>query len=611
MREADIDAIVRETSVRYYPAGQAILEPGAQTPSSAFFIRQGSVRADPGDVAAHASAHVPAWEGTAGDLFPMSELLGRHGPAHRYSAARDTFVLVFPASVFDALIERSSVFADYCTRTLSHLLELSRAVLQAEHAAAVTEQRGGDTPLASLLRHVPFTVDPAMPIGDALQHMESRRIGSLPVVDGHRRPLGIFTRQDVVGRLVLPQRPLTTPISDVMTTPVVTLAAEATAGDAALEMAEHGIRHIVVVDHSGAVSGVVSERDLFALQRLSVRELVSDIRRARDLPALRRTSADVRALAYSLVAHGVASRQLTRMISSLNDQVLRRVLDLVAPRHALGDLTLCWIGMGSEGRSEQTIATDQDNGLIFVANGTSEAAGRERLLPLAREANEALDALGYPLCRGGVMAMNARWCASLSEWQAAFEGWIDRGDPESLLASSIFFDFRPLWGEAGLAHALRRDVATRAKANPRFLKQMTDNALRNRPPLTWYGELDTDAGGGIDLKLNGTALVVDAARILALASGVMATNTVERLDAAGAARGIRMPEIRAWSDAFEFLQMIRLRTQHRRSTGALSPSDAPNLVPLDDLSELDQRILKASLRQIRVLQQRLGLDYPG
>ena len=243
---------------------------------------------------------------------------------------------------------------------------------------------------------------------------------------------------------------------------------------------------------SGAVTGVVSERDLFALQRLSVRELVSDIRRARDLPALRRTSADVRALAYALVAHGVASRQLTRMISSLNDQMLRRVLDLVAPRHALGDLTLCWIGMGSEGRSEQTIATDQDNGLVFVATGTTPPdAVRERMLPFAREVNEALDALGYPLCKGGVMAMNARWCASLAEWQASFEGWIERGDPESLLASSIFFDFRPLWGEAGLAHALRRDVATRAEANPRFLKQMTDNALRNRPPLNWFGELRT------------------------------------------------------------------------------------------------------------------------
>ena len=135
--------------------------------------------------------------------------------------------------------------------------------------------------------------------------------------------------------------------------------------------------------------------------------------------------------------------------------------------------------MGSEGRGEQTIATDQDNGLLFVTNDEASTpdAIRERLLPFARAVNEALDRCGYPLCKGGVMAMNPRWCASLDEWKAAFAGWIDRGDPASLLAASIFFDFRALWGESRLADVLRADIARRARGNPRFLKQMSDNAL--------------------------------------------------------------------------------------------------------------------------------------
>ena len=140
------------------------------------------------------------------------------------------------------------------------------------------------------------------------------------------------------------------------------------------------------------------------------------------------------------------------------------------------------------------------------------------------------------------MAMNPRWCASLDEWKAAFAGWIDRGDPTSLLAASIFFDFRALWGESRLADALRADIAARAQANSRFLKQMSDNALRNRPPLNWRGELqaaEDDSGvEGIDLKMSGSVPFVDAARIFALAAGVTATNTVERLKQAGAARGI-------------------------------------------------------------------------
>ncbi len=485
--------------------------------------------------------------------------------------------------------------------------------MQAEYAAAATDRQGSATPLALLLRQPAVTVDPAFPIGDALQIMESKRIGTLPVVDAARRPLGIFTRQDVVGRVVMPQRPLTTPIGDLMSAPVVTLPGTATAGEAAFEMTSKGIRHVVVIDDSGAVTGVVSERDLFSLQRLSLRELSSDIRRARDVAALRQSSADVRALAYALVAQGVASGQLTRMISSLNDQILQRLLQLVSPHHPLEGIALCWIGMGSEGRSEQTIATDQDNGLIFIASDAQANAVRERLLPFARDVNHSLDALGYPLCKGGIMAMNPKWCASLGEWQRSFKGWIERGDPQSLLASSIFFDFRPLWGDATLAHELRGNVAAQARANPRFLKQMADNALRSRPSLNWLGELQGDGDGGdsIDLKLRGTSPVVDAARIYALASGVTTTNTVDRLATAGPLRGIPPVEIRAWCDAFDYMQLLRLRTQHRRGSGVLEPADNPNRVPLDDLSDLDRRMLKESLRQVRTLQQRLQLDYPG
>ncbi len=610
MQDADVEIVVREATVRYYAPGQTIAAPAEAPPTQAFFIRQGSVRGDPAPHASGVAAPAAAWEGNAGEMFPLPELLARQPVTRTYAAVQDVFVFAIPATVFDSLVERSPVFADFCTRTLSHLLERARAAVQAEYAAALTEQRGSGTSLAALARQPAVTVERTMPIGDALQLMEAKRIGTLPVVDAARRPLGIFTRQDVVGRVVLPQRPLTTPIGELMSAPVITLAADATAADAAFAMAARGIRHVVVVDDGGAVSGVVSERDLFGMQRLSVRELASDIRRARDVDALRQSAADVRALAHVLVAQGLASGHLTRMIASLNDQVLQRLLDLIAPRFGLEGITLCWIGMGSEGRREQTIATDQDNGLVFVARDDEADAVRARLLPFAKEANHALDALGYPLCKGGVMAMNPRWCASLAQWQRAFQGWIERGDPESLLAASIFFDFRALWGDATLAHELRNDVATRARANTRFLKQLADNALRNRPPLNWFGELQAD-GAGIDLKLRGTSLVVDGARILALAGGVTTTNTVERLLAAAPVRGIPVPEVRAWSDAFEFLQLLRLRTQHRRSAGMLAPSDNPNLVPLDDLSSLDRRILKESLRQIRTLQQRLQLDYPG
>ena len=614
MSSGDLERIVRASKLRYFAPGEAILVPTEGRPSQCYVIKQGVVR---GERPAPDGTLRPAWELVAGEMFPLGALLANRGVTSHYRAGGDVFCLVFPASVFDQLATGSPVFQDFCTRRLAHLLDLSRANVQAEYAATVTEQRGLATPLRSITRNAPVTVAPDTPIGDALKSMEERRIGSLPVVDAEAKPLGIFTRQDVIGRIVLPGVTLTAPISSVMSRPALTLSGDATAGDAALVMAKHGIRHVVVTAAGGEVAGVVSERDLFGLQRLSVRELSSAIRRAADVPALVQSAADVRALSHALVAQGVASGQLTRMIASLNDQLAARILDLVAPKHDRSGLALCWLGMGSEGRSEQTIATDQDNGLIFVANDESASpdAIRERLLPLAREVNEALDACGYPLCKGGVMAMNPRWCLSLDEWRAAFWQWIDRGDPKSLLASAIFFDFRALWGEEGLATQLRADIAAHAAANPRFLKQMSDNALTNRPPLNWFGELSgqSDAAGveGIDLKMSGSVPFVDAARIFALATGVTVTNTVDRLEAAGARKGVPADEIRSWIDAFEYVQLLRLRTQHRRASGDIEAGGAANVVPLADLSALDRRILKEALRQVRMIQQRLEVDYPG
>jgi len=613
MADADLERIALAARVRYYAPGETILAPGSTPVDTCYLVRQGRVRGERPGTQGDA---VPVFELAPGEMFPLSAILATRGAGSFYRAMGDVFCLAFPASLVHRLAAESPPFQDFCTRRLAHLLDLSRERVQAEYASSVTGERGFGTALGSLMRGSPITVAPTSSLRESLETMEAKRIGSLPVVDSDGHPLGIFTRQDVIGRVVLPSRSLAAPISEVMTHPVITLGVGATAGDAAMLMARHGIRHVVVTDADGCVAGVLSERDLFALKRQSVRELASAIRRAPDLPALVQAAADIRALSHAMVAQGLASGPLTRMIANLNDVLTERVLELTAPRHDFSGIAFAWLGMGSEGRLEQTIATDQDNGIVFVANDAALGvdAIRERLLPFAREVNHALDACGYPLCKGEVMAMNPRWCASLDEWRATFAQWIDRGSPESLLASAIFFDFRALWGEEGLARTLRADIAARAARNPRFLKQMSDNTLATRPPLNWLGELSTDARvhgePAIDIKRAGSMPFTDGARILALATGVTATNTVERLREAAPLKGVPADEFGGWIDAFEFVQMLRLRTQHRHREDPGAHAH-PNTVVLADLSDLDRRILKEALRQARKLQQRLEADYPG
>ncbi|NWG74814.1 MAG: CBS domain-containing protein, partial [Rubrivivax sp.] len=417
--------------------------------------------------------------------------------------------------------------------------------------------------------------------------------------------LGILTRHDVLGRVALPQVPLAAPVTQVMSAPVHTLTVEHTAQDAVLLMSRHGMRHVPVTE-GGRVVGIVSERDLFAMQRLSLNHVSGAIRVAADVDTLRALAPELPRLARSLLGQGVGARQLTELISHLNDLLTARLVELIARRHGLDLERCCWLAFGSEGRGEQTIATDQDNGLVFESD--DPARDRPAWLAFARDVNDALDACGFPLCKGNVMAGNPQCCLTPDEWWARFDAWIEHGAPSDLLNASIYFDFRALAGRAELVQPLRERLLRAAAKTPRFMKQMAENALRNRVPLNWRGAIETQERGGrrwLDLKLNGTVLFVDAARLFALVNGVAATGTRARFEEAGAAMNVAAAEREAWASAFEVLQMMRLRAQ---IDGDGDPEN-PNRIDLERLNDIDRRVLKEVYRVARSLQQRLELDY--
>ena len=267
---------------------------------------------------------------------------------------------------------------------------------------------------------------------------------------------------------------------------------------------------------------------------------------------------------------------------------------------------MCWIALGSEGRFEQTLSSDQDNGIIFV--GTAEAdALRSRLLPFARRVNDALSSCGFPLCKGNVMAGNPQWCLTETEWRDQFTSWIREPTPERLLNANIFFDFRPLYGEAALAERLRDWLLARTQDNKLFLRLMVQNALQTEPPLglirAFQVSDEPGSEGTLDLKKRGARIFVDAARVFALALGSRFTGTADRLRHAGENVKADPRHVEATVDAFHYLQVLRLRAQEHPHPAS------PNRVEPYSLNEVDQRMLKETFRQARKLQQRLKETY--
>jgi len=595
--------MARKLTLGYFAKGEVILSPGQSDPVPFLIIKQGIVQGEQGIAQTQEDS---AWlELHEGECFPLGALLADRPVTSVYRASSDVFCYALPAGDFLQLTRLSAAFHDFCTRRIANLLEQSKHLIQAGYSKASSEQQSMSSSLASVIRREPVTCAPDTSIRQALQRMEDHGVGAMVAVES-RVPKGILTLHDVLSRVALAGMNLDEPVIRIMSTNLITLPPHAAAHEAALAMAKQGIRHVLVTD-SGRLTGVISEKDLFSLQRVGLSRISTAIRHAPDLALLKQCARDIQQLARNMLAQGVAAEQLTQIITTLNDLLTTRIIELELQESPARGIEFCWLALGSEGRFEQTLNTDQDNGIIFALKDNQDpAALRAVLLPFAKRINLALAECGFPLCGGDVMASNPKWCLSLDEWQTTFDKWIYHGAPMDLLHSTIFFDFRPLYGATHLGTALREWLQAAAPKNSRFLHQLAVNALRNRPPLGMVRDFVTGDDHTIDLKMNGITPFVDAARIFSLATGGTHTNTLQRLREIALPLNISTRDVDAYCQAFLFIQLLRLRLHHVQSEQGTTLT---NRVDPDTLNNLDQRILKEAFRQARKLQTKLGLDY--
>jgi CBS domain-containing protein len=464
--------------------------------------------------------------------------------------------------------------------------------------------------LAAVIRRKPVTASPEASLREAVQTMAENRVGSIIIVEPESgRPIGIFTLRDLLHRVAAKSCDIDQMVMSVMSdTGLLMLNWRATAYQAALMMGRHGVHHVIVVDAAERLVGVVSQEDIYELQSGGGKAISGAIRNARDMDGLTVAAEDIRRLAGHMVNEGVAAEQLTQLISSLNDHLTVRVIELTKHEFELPKVGWCWLSFGSEGRLEQTLASDQDNGLLFAGGGDGAQALRAAFLPFAQAVNQRLATCGFPLCKGNVMAGNPELCLSLSGWRDRFRDWMHANNPEALLNATIYFDFRPLYGADQLADELRAWMLDNIAEMPLFLRFMAIAAVAVEPPLGVIRDFVFDKNEAfphtIDLKTYGSRLFVDGARILALAAGIAETGTAERLRALAERGKLGREDVGAVIDGFFFIQQLRLR---RQQTG--TPAGLVNRINPNELNELDRLILKEAFRQAKKLQGRLRMDY--
>jgi CBS domain-containing protein len=608
MAPEHLEFLAKRLKPTFYAEDEKITDPDGGPAERFYIIKQGRVRGETPSEDEQISGN--AWELVHGECFPVGALLSGRPVRTVHRAAEDTFCFELERDDFNQLLKLSDEFNDFCTRRLASLLDQVHRQVQASAATGL----GGDTSLnitlGERIRREPVTCLGSTPIRDALQAMTDENVGSVIVTDEDKRPVGVFTLRDLLTRVAMPELGLDEPMEKVMSKDPITLRPSAFAFEAAMLMARHKFHHVCVVER-GRLTGVISERDLFSLQRVGLVNLSKTISRAADIESLAALEGDIHQLISQMIAQGVQVDQMTQIITLLNDHITRRVIEICRKEFPRASVPWTWIAFGSEGRQEQTLKTDQDNGILFeVSDGMSPDAVREELLPLARRINEALDQCGYPLCKGNIMASNPECCLSAQEWRERFTRWADHGTPEHLLKASIFFDFRTIDGDARPVEELRAWLTERVADNPRFLHQMAANALRNRPPLGLVRDFivsdNATHPNTIDLKIHGLTPFVDGARILALANRITETSTLARINALAKDHHVPHAEAEAWNHAYAYIQLLRMREHREQESHGEEPS---NRVNPDSLNELDRRILKEAFRQARKLQSRISLDY--
>lgn len=590
----------------HFPKGRRLAAPDTGRPDYLYIIVRGQVRVEEsGDIAG------ASWTLSEGECFPIGALSGNRPTTNIYDAAVELVCYALPAEHFLRLVDMSKVFARYCSNYLSNLLSESRRNLQTRFTQFAAEQQSLSAELRQLVKRPPVSVAADATILHALELMNEHSIGSIVAVDDAMIPVGILTQSDILRRVVLAKAALTQPISAVMSANPIALPESARVYDAIFTMAERGVRHVLMVDAAGRLAGVVSERDLFALQRIGIGYIHRTIESAPNVGALAPAIKDIHQFAMNMLVQGVGADQITRFISALNDAATRRIIAINLMAHDLSGIDWSWLAFGSEGREEQTLSTDQDNGIVFQNSTEMDVPdAKARLIAFAQAVNFDLDRCGYPLCEGNIMAGNPAWCLTLDEWKGRFTDWLFKPEPRALLNACIFFDFRAIHGKTSLADDMHRHLFSISKSNTGFQRMLAANALCAAPPLGTFRDFVTESESGgepfIDLKKFGARLFVDAARVFALAHGIETANTVARLRRAAAIMVNDADGNEALIEAFNFIQLLRLRHQYLEIRGD-RPGD--NRFPPARLNQLDRRILKESFRQARRLQQRLNLNY--
>ncbi|BDV01917.1 nucleotidyltransferase family protein [Thermodesulfomicrobium sp. WS] len=595
--------LARQATVDFFPQGTRIFTRGKSEISHLLVIQKGAIKLFVEENGATRLVDIRSEGASVGAVCLFH---GTHATMDA-EALEDTFVVAIPRGVFLETMARHPELTQFYLKTLAQGA-LDRAFEDIRHRPAVG---GSETTLplftqklVDLIHRPPVTVPLGTTIQTAAREMLRHGTGSLLFREPSGGICGIITDTDLRKALAFGMDSQA-PAETIMSTPVRTLPHSATCFDALTTMMAESIHHLAV-ERDGEILGVISSHDLLVVQGRSPLALFQDIASQGTFEGLYPIHGRIPAVVRTLIREGAKAGHITRLIAILNDQIVIRLLELLTAEIGPSPVPYVWILMGSEGRQEQTFSTDQDNALISadVSEDFVARAGEVYFQALTSRMEGHLLRCGIPRCPAQMMAVNPQWRGSLGHWKERVDRWRTSPEPTEVLHSSIFFDFRPLFGRMHLGTELRDHITTSCAGQTVFLRYLAAEAVRARPPLTFFKgfvvEKDGQHKNSLDIKTRGLLPFLDFARVMALYHGIPETGTLGRLDALHAGGHISRDLHSEAREAFEFLLHLRLARQLEQVEAGQQPH---NYIDPSTLTALEKRTLREAFGLVSALHE--------
>lgn len=547
---------------------------------------------------------------TEGGLFGQMGLLTNNKVRFPVTAIEDTLVYCIPEAMFQSLYEEHDAFADYVeVQDNARLRQTVSNTAEQNDLTTVKVKRliTGDAPYV----HNTATIQ------EVAVKMAEENVSSVLVIDPEilqdeeddSRPLmGILTDRDLCRRVIATGIDHNEPVTTVMTTEVISLDHNAYVYEAMLTMLRYNVHHLPVLKEQTPI-GIIDLTDIVRYESQNSLLLVSSIFQQNTIADLAQISKQVKDSFVRMVNEDANSHMVGTAMSVIGRSFKQRIIELAEEHLGAAPIPYCFLALGSMGRDEQLIVTDQDNAII-LDDSYDESVHGDYFAALAKFVCDGLDQCGYSYCTGDIMATNPMWQMTRQEWEACFADWIDDPNPKALLNASIFFDLDGVYGRLKWAEQLNGFIVRRARRNNRFLACLARNALNRTPPLGFFKDFVMEKDGrhnnSINLKRRGTAPLADLIRVHSLAVGSRAKNSFERLDDiidAGILPKGRGQDLR---DALEFISMVRIRHQAIDVENGIDPDN--NIEP-ENLSEFERRNLKDAFQILSNAQNFLKYRY--